>query len=139
MLKGTCATKPLAARANRLRGEGTIEIVAKALEMQRQGRDVVRFEVGDPDFDTPPHVRDAAIHALVGSATHYEAAGGTPALREAAAAFMRRTRPGLQADAKNIVCTPGGKPIIFSTIAALCEAGDEVIFPDPGFRLMRRP
>ena len=90
-------------------------------------------QVGDPDFETPTHITSAAIDALHAGKTHYEGAGGSPSLKEAVAAFLRRTRPGLAVDPANIVCTPGGKPIIFHTIAALCEEGDEVIYPDPGF------
>jgi aspartate aminotransferase len=116
-----------------MRGEGAIEMVGRALELVRQGRDVVRMEVGDPDFETPPHITAAAVDALHDGKTHYEGAGGSPGLKEAAADFLRRTRPGLEVDPANIVCTPGGKPIIFHTIAALCEPGDEVIYPDPGF------
>eukprot|EP00928_Gymnodinium_smaydae_P023960 TRINITY_DN1955_c0_g1_i2.p1 TRINITY_DN1955_c0_g1~~TRINITY_DN1955_c0_g1_i2.p1 ORF type:complete len:425 (+),score=29.10 TRINITY_DN1955_c0_g1_i2:140-1414(+) len=124
---------PIARRAKILQGEGTIEMVAKVQALQRAGQDIIRMEVGDPDFDTPAHITQAAIDALRNGATHYEAAGGSPALREAAASFLRRTRPGLQADAANVLCMPGGKPIIFHTIAALCQEGDEVIYPDPGF------
>eukprot|EP00933_Yihiella_yeosuensis_P062798 TRINITY_DN65799_c0_g1_i1.p1 TRINITY_DN65799_c0_g1~~TRINITY_DN65799_c0_g1_i1.p1 ORF type:complete len:410 (+),score=71.24 TRINITY_DN65799_c0_g1_i1:61-1290(+) len=126
-------TKPLARRSQVLRGEGTIEMVGRALQLQRDGRDVIRMEVGDPDFSTPGHITAKAIAALESGCTHYEAAGGTPSLREAAAAYLRRTRPGLAAKAENVLCMPGGKPVIFHTIAALCEEGDEVIYPDPGF------
>ena len=73
------------------------------------------------------------MEALQSGKTHYEAAGGSPELRRAAANYLERTRPGLIVDPDNVVCTPGGKPIIFHTIAALCEEGDEVIYPDPGF------
>lgn len=127
------APRPVAKRATVLRGEGTIEMVGRAQALQRTGRDVIRMEVGDPDFDTPSHVVDAATAALRAGKTHYEPAGGSPAMREAAAAYLRRTRPGLDVDAERVLCTPGGKPVIFHTIAALCEEGDEVIYPDPGF------
>ena len=125
--------KPLARRAGVLKGEGTIAMVARAHELERAGRDIVHMEVGDPDFDTPAHITAAGIAALQRGETHYEAAGGSPALREAAAAFLRRTRPGLLAKAENVLCMPGGKPVIFHAIAAVCEPGDEVIYPDPGF------
>eukprot|EP00929_Paragymnodinium_shiwhaense_P108838 TRINITY_DN75184_c0_g1_i1.p1 TRINITY_DN75184_c0_g1~~TRINITY_DN75184_c0_g1_i1.p1 ORF type:complete len:442 (+),score=88.75 TRINITY_DN75184_c0_g1_i1:78-1403(+) len=125
--------KPVAHRATVLKGEGTIETVARVLDLQKQGRDIVRMEVGDPDFDTPAHISDAAVEALRGGATHYDAAGGSLALRETVAEYFRTTRPGLDAKAENVLCMPGGKPVIFHTIAALCQDGDEVIIPDPGF------
>lgn len=133
---GACrqvSTSPLAKRAGILRGEGTIEMVSKAQELVRSGRDIVRMDAGDPDFQTPAHIVDAAVSALQEGATHYEAAGGSPGMREAAAAYLRRTRPGLDAKAEHVLCMPGGKTIIFHTLAALCEAGDEVIYPNPGF------
>lgn len=133
VVRHAAALAPLARRARVLRGEGTIEMVARAQALERLGRDIVHMEVGDPDFDTPPHITEAALAALRGGATHYEAAGGSPALREAAAAYLRRTRPGIDAVAENVLCMPGGKPVIFHTILALCEDGDEVIYPDPGF------
>jgi len=83
--------KPIAHRATVMKGEGTIEAVARVLELQRQGRDIVRMEVGDPDFDTPAHITDAAVEALRGGATHYEASGGSLALRESVAEFFRKT------------------------------------------------
>lgn len=125
--------KPIAERARILRGEGTIETVSRVLALQARGRDIVRMEVGDPDFDSPTHVVEAAVGALRSGATHYEAAGGSSTLRQAAARFLSCTRPGLAADPDNILCMPGGKPVIFHTVAALCEPGDEVIYPDPGF------
>jgi len=132
----TAAGEPLARLARRavlLRGEGTIETVARAQALESAGRDIVHMEVGDPDFDTPSHAVEAAVASLRRGETHYEAAGGSPALRNAVAAYFRRLRPGLTVNYRNVICSPGGKPVIFATIAALCEEGDEVIYPDPGF------
>lgn len=131
----TCgrALKSLSQRGRVLRGEGTIALVARAKALEKEGRDIVHMEVGDPDFWTPPHIVDAAIASLHRGETHYQQAGGSPPMRKAAAEFLRRTRPGLPAEADNVICAPGGKPIIFTTIAALCEQGDEVIYPNPGF------
>ncbi|CAJ1349714.1 unnamed protein product [Effrenium voratum] len=108
-------------------------MVAKAIALQKSGRDIIRMEVGDPDFATPPHITASAVSALHAGQTHYEAAGGSPTLRKAVAESLERTRPGLRADPDKVICMPGGKPVIFHTIAALCEEGDEVIYPDPGF------
>ncbi|CAJ1434314.1 unnamed protein product [Effrenium voratum] len=113
----------LARRAGILRGEGTIEMVAKAIALQKSGRDIIRMEVGDPDFATPPHITASAVSALHAGQTHYEAAGGSPTLRKAVAESLERTRPGLRADPDKVICMPGGKPVIFHTIAALCEDG----------------
>mmetsp|Transcript_18687 Transcript_18687/g.43429 ORF Transcript_18687/g.43429 Transcript_18687/m.43429 type:complete len:457 (-) Transcript_18687:239-1609(-) len=133
--KAACSRglKGIAARAAILPAEGTIEQAARAIQMQKLGRDVVRMELGDPDFGTPQHIADAAVEAMRAGKTHYEAAGGSPAMRQAVASYLDRTRPGLNADPENVLVTPGGKPIIFHSIAVLCEPGDEVIYPDPGF------
>eukprot|EP00440_Ansanella_granifera_P033460 gb/GFBE01036304.1/.p1 GENE.gb/GFBE01036304.1/~~gb/GFBE01036304.1/.p1 ORF type:complete len:122 (+),score=15.21 gb/GFBE01036304.1/:1-366(+) len=105
----SASTAPLARRARILRGEGTIEMVARALALQRAGRDIIRMEVGDPDFNTPAHITASAVAALESGGTHYEAAGGSPALRQTVADYLRRTRPGLQADPDKVLCMPGGK------------------------------
>ncbi len=122
----------LANRMSRLGTESAFEVLAKARALEAQGRDVIHLQIGEPDFETPSHIRDAAKEGLDRGETHYVPAPGTPALREAVAAFLERTGR-LRTEPGHVVVTPGAKPIMFFTILALCQEGDEVIYPDPGF------
>lgn len=122
----------LAKRMSRLGTESAFEVLTRATALEGEGRKVVHMEIGEPDFDTPAHIAEAATQAIRDGHTGYCAAPGLPELREAAASFFARTR-GLDYPAERIVITPGAKPILFFTILALCEQGDEVLYPDPGF------
>ena len=122
----------LAARISLLGTESAFEVLARARDLEAQGRTVVHLEIGEPDFDTPEHVVRAAKEALDAGLTHYVPSAGLPELREASADFLARTR-GADYGAGRVVITPGAKPVMFYTIMALCEEGDEVIYPDPGF------
>jgi aspartate/methionine/tyrosine aminotransferase len=122
----------LAERMGRLGTESAFEVLARARALEAEGRKIIHLEIGEPDFDTPAHVIEAAQRALRDGATHYCPAPGIPELREAVAAFFARTR-GVEVPADRIVATPGAKPIMFYAILALCGPGDEVVYPDPGF------
>ncbi len=122
----------LADRMGRLGTESAFEVLAKARALEAEGRSIIHLQIGEPDFDTPEHIVKAAEEALSGGMTHYVPAPGIPALREAVAAFLSRTGR-LETDASRVVVTPGAKPIIYFTIMALCQEGDEVLYPDPGF------
>ncbi|HXF73150.1 MAG TPA: pyridoxal phosphate-dependent aminotransferase [Actinomycetota bacterium] len=122
----------LAARMARLGTESAFEVLARARALEAEGREIIHLEIGEPDFDTPEHIRQAAKEALDRGETHYVPAPGIPALREAVAGFLERTGR-LRTSPDRVVVTPGAKPIMFFTILALCEEGDEVIYPDPGF------
>ncbi|MDQ2742966.1 MAG: pyridoxal phosphate-dependent aminotransferase [Chloroflexota bacterium] len=122
----------LAARMNRLGTETAFEVLAKARALERQGRDVIHLEIGEPDFDTPPNVVEAGELALADGATHYSPSAGIEALRQAIAEDQSR-RKGISASLENVVVTPGGKPIMFYLMMALLERGDEVVYPNPGF------
>ncbi|MER3544250.1 MAG: aspartate aminotransferase [Chloroflexota bacterium] len=122
----------LAARMHRLGTETAFEVLARAKALEAQGRDIIHLEIGEPDFDTPRHIVDAAIQALRDGYTHYTPSAGLPALREAIAEYVSRTRH-IPVHPSQVVVTPGGKPIMFFAILALCEEGDEVIYPNPGF------
>jgi aspartate/methionine/tyrosine aminotransferase len=122
----------LAARISRLGTESAFEVLARARAMEAQGRSIIHLQIGEPDFDTPPHVVRAAKDALDAGLTHYVSPPGLPELREASSAFLERTR-GARYAPDRIVITPGAKPIMFFAIMALCEEGDEVLYPDPGF------
>jgi aspartate/methionine/tyrosine aminotransferase len=122
----------VATRMSRLGTESAFEVLARAKALERAGRDIIHLEIGEPDFDTPAHIREAAKRALDGGATHYGPAAGLPELREAIAKHVGLTR-GVAVSPEEVVVTPGGKPIMFFTILALVNAGDEVIHPNPGF------
>ena len=117
---------------NRLGTETAFEVLAKARALEAQGRDIIHLEIGEPDFDTPPSVVHAGLSALQRGETHYTPSAGVPELRDAIAAHLNRTRH-LAVDPGQVIVTPGAKPIMFFAMLALLDAGDEAIFPDPGF------
>jgi aspartate/methionine/tyrosine aminotransferase len=125
-------TPKLAARMDRLGTESAFEVLARARALEAQGRKVVHLEIGEPDFDTPERIRQAAADALEAGFTHYVPAPGLPEVRDAIAGFFARTGRPDYAPTQCIV-TPGAKPIMFFTISVLCDEGDEVLYPDPGF------
>ena len=122
----------LAERMSRLGTESAFEVLARAKALEAQGREIVHLEIGEPDFDTPPHIVEAACKALREGATHYTPSNGIPELRQVIAEGLSKTR-GHQIDPQQVVVTPGAKPIMFFVIMALAEPGTEVIYPDPGF------
>ena len=122
----------LAERMSRLGTETAFEVLNKARALERQGKQIIHLEIGEPDFDTPANVVEAAVQALHKGWTHYGPSAGLPELRQAIAEEVSRSR-GVEVRSDEVVVVPGGKPIIFFTILALCDAGDEVIYPNPGF------
>lgn len=122
----------LASRMSRLGTETAFEVLNKARALERQGRNIVHLEIGEPDFDTPSNVVEAAVDALHHGWTHYGPSAGLPELRQAIAEYISRTR-GVKVSSDEVVVVPGGKPIIFFTILSLIDEGDEVIYPNPGF------
>ena len=122
----------LAKRMARLGTETAFEVLVKARALEAQGRDIVHLEIGEPDFDTPANIIEAATGALHKGFTHYGPSAGLPPLREAIAQYVSETRQ-VNATSEEVVVVPGGKPIIFFAILALVEEGDEVIYPNPGF------
>ncbi len=122
----------LAQRMAQLGTESAFEVLARAKALERQGREIVHLEIGEPDFDTPRHIKEAAKQALDAGATHYGPSAGLPELREAIAKHIAETR-GIDVAPEEVVVTPGAKPIMFFTILALVNRGDEVVYPNPGF------
>jgi aspartate/methionine/tyrosine aminotransferase len=122
----------VAERMARLGTESAFEVLARAKALERQGRQIIHLEIGEPDFDTPAHIKEAAKRALDGGATHYGPSAGLPELREAIAKHVAETR-GVPVSPEEVVVTPGAKPIMFFAIMALVNEGDEVIHPNPGF------
>src|ERR1700737_4838769 len=122
----------LAKRMARLGTETAFEVLVKAKALEAKGRDIVHLEIGEPDFDTPENIISAATDALHKGFTHYGPSAGLPQLREIIAQYITETRR-VSVTPEEVVVVPGGKPIIFFTILALVEDGDEVIYPNPGF------
>ena len=123
---------PLAHRMERLGTETAFEVLARAKALEREGKHIVHLEIGEPDFSTPQNIVEAAIRALRNGWTHYGPSAGLPELRQAIAEHMSSSR-GVEVSADEVVVVPGGKPIIFFTMLALIDEGDEVIYPNPGF------
>jgi aspartate/methionine/tyrosine aminotransferase len=119
-------------RMSRLGTESAFEVLARARALERQGKEIIHLEIGEPDFDTPVHIRDAGKRALDDGFTHYGPAAGLPELREAIAKDVAATR-NITVTPDEIVVTPGAKPIMYFVITALVNPGDEVIYPNPGF------
>ena len=122
----------LAKRMARLGTETAFEVLVKARALEAEGRDIVHLEIGEPDFDTPGNIIEAGSDALHKGFTHYGPSAGMPQLREAIAHYVSTTR-GVNVSPEEVVVVPGGKPIIFFSILALIQDGDEVIYPNPGF------
>jgi len=123
----------LASRMERIGTETAFEAAARARALEATGRDVIHMEIGEPDFDTPRHISEAASHALLDDKmTHYTAATGIAPLRAAIAADVKRWK-GIDATPDQVVVTPGAKPIMFFAMLGLINEGDEVIYPNPGF------
>ena len=122
----------LASRMSRLGTETAFEVLNRARALEKQGKEIIHLEIGEPDFDTPANVIEAAVDALHKGWTHYGPAAGLPDLRQAIAEYVSRTR-NIRVASEEVVVVPGGKPIIFFAILALVDEGDEVIYPNPGF------
>lgn len=122
----------LAEKMKDLGTETAFEVLAKAKALEAAGRDIIHLEIGEPDFDTPQNIKDAAIKALRDGYTHYNPSAGLLETREAFARYISEDR-GVDVKPEQIVVTPGAKPVIFFTALALLDPGDEAIYPNPGF------
>ena len=119
-------------RMNRLGVESAFEVLVKARALEAQGRSIIHLEIGEPDFPTPRHIVEAGKKALDDGFTKYGPTQGLPALREAIAADVSASR-GIQVGPEHVCVVPGAKPIMYYTLMALVQEGDEVVFADPGF------
>lgn len=126
----------LAESIGRLETESAFEVLARAAELERQGREIINLGIGQPDFRTPEHVVEAAIRALRDGAHGYTSANGLLALREAVAEDVKARR-GAEISPANIVIMPGGKPTMFFACLLFGEPGAEIMYPDPGFPIYR--
>lgn len=122
----------LAGRMSRLGTETAFEVLNRARSLEKQGREIVHLEIGEPDFATPSNIVEAAVDALYMGWTHYGPSAGLPDLRKEIAEYIGRTR-NITVSPEEVVVVPGGKPIIFFTVLAFVDEGDEVIYPNPGF------
>jgi len=123
----------LASRMERIGTETAFEAAARARALEATGRDVIHLEIGEPDFDTPRHISEAAVRGLLDEKmTHYPPATGIAPLKAALAADVKRWKE-IDATPEQVVVTPGAKPIMFYAMLALIDEGDEVIYPNPGF------
>ncbi len=121
-----------AKRMDSLGTENAFVVLAEINKLKSQGKDIVSFCIGEPDFDTPQNIKNAGIDAINNNYTHYGPSAGLPGLREVVADYITKTR-NIKIDPNEVVITPGGKPIIYYSIHALVDSGDEVIYPNPGF------
>jgi len=112
--------------------ETAFEVLARAKALEAQGRHIVHLEIGEPDFDTPAYIKNAAIKAMNDGYTHYTPAAGIAQVRETVAEYVSKTR-NISVDPDEVVVTPGAKPIMSFVMLALVDAGDEVIYPNPGY------
>src|ERR1700683_745284 len=126
------ASQRLAGRMSQLQIESAFDVLVRARALEKQGKSVIHLEIGEPDFPTPPHIVEAGKRALDEGFTKYGPTAGLPELRESIARYIGRTR-GIAVDSESVCVVPGAKPIMFFTMLALLDTGDEVIYPDPGF------
>lgn len=122
----------LAQRMSRLGTETAFEVLARAKALEAKGKTVIHLEIGEPDFDTPSNIREAAKRALDEAYTHYGPSAGLPIFREVIAQEVSKDW-GIKITPEQVVVTPGAKPIMFFAIMALIDSGAEVIYPNPGF------
>lgn len=125
-------TLRFADRMARLGTEGAFEVLAQARMLEAQGREIIHLEIGEPDFDTPPNIVEAAVEALRGGQTHYTPASGIMEVRQAVARSVTETT-GVETSPLSVVLTPGSKNIIHFALLSLVSPGDEVLVPDPGY------
>ena len=122
----------LASAVPRLGTETAFSVLARAKALERAGRDIIHLEIGEPDFETAPHIIDAAIASMRAGETHYRPSAGIPEFRAVIAEELSRTR-GVAVESERVLVGNGAKPFLFFTVLAVCDPGDEVIYPDPGF------
>lgn len=118
--------------ADRIYGEAAFEVLAKAQELERQGKSILHFEIGEPDMETPDNIAQAGIRAIQDKKTHYVPSIGILELRKAVQDEVENTR-GYRPDLEQVIVTPGLKPGIFFSMLAIVNPGDEVIYQDPGY------
>jgi aspartate/methionine/tyrosine aminotransferase len=122
----------IARRIGRLGTETAFEVLAEVNRLKAEGQDIISFALGEPDFDTPQNIKDAAMKAISDGYTHYSPSAGIHPLRESIVHYILKTR-GIEAEPEEVVVTPGAKPIVFDSLLSCVNEGDEVIYPNPGY------
>lgn len=118
--------------AQRAGTETAFEVLARAKELERRGKEIIHFEIGEPDFDTPQNIKIAGIKAITDNFTHYAPTQGIYELRESVADYISKTRR-ISVNPEEVIITPGGKDVIFSAALSLLDEGDEALYPNPGY------
>jgi len=118
--------------SNRIDGQPMFKLLEKVKNLENQGKNIIHFEIGDPDFDTPENISNAAINAIKNGNTHYVSSFGLTEFRQKICEVTERSR-GFKPDLEQILVTPGANIAIFYAISCLVDPGEEVIVPDPGF------
>ncbi len=126
------AKRVFAERMDNLGTETAFLVLARAKQLEAEGHDIIHLEIGEPDFDTPGNIIEGAYRALKEGYTHYGPSAGLPEARKVFAEHITRDR-GVEVSPNQVVITPGAKPIMFFTMLAMVDPGDEVIYPNPGF------
>jgi aspartate/methionine/tyrosine aminotransferase len=131
----TVARQPdlLSAAVSRLSGESAFEVLARARQLEALGRRIVHMEIGEPDFDTPAHIKAAGMAAIEHNLTHYAPSAGIAELRDVIAEYAGRFRGIAPYHRDNVVVSPGAKPAIWNALAAVLGPGDELIYADPAY------
>ena len=124
--------KKLSKAANRIEGQPMFKVLAQVLDLERKGRKIIHFEIGDPDFDTPLNIKEAACDSIMKGETHYTSSLGLMDMRAAACSATEYSR-GFRPTIDQVLVTPGANIIIYYAVRCLVEPGEEVILPDPGF------
>ncbi len=132
MSLSSAAPSYIAERVTRLNGESAFAILSKAKALEAQGMDVINLEIGQPDFQTPSNIMEAADRAMANGCTGYSPTLGFNELRQAVADYVKKYK-NVDAGLENVAIVPGGKPTMFFTMMTLVRPGDEVIYPNPGF------
>ena len=122
----------LASRMSKLEPEGAFKVLAEAVDLERQGKSIIHFEIGQPDFETPPNITEAAIKAIRSGKTKYTPSLGILPLRHAIADWTTKQK-GIKVDVSQIAVTPSCKTALFTALASIVSPGDEVLYPDPAF------
>lgn len=122
----------MAKRLGRLGTENAFVVLAQVTRLKEEGKDIINFGVGEPDFDTPSNIKRAGISAIENNMTHYSSPAGLPDFKRTVADYISKTR-NIEVGMDEVVITPGVKPMIFYSIHALVDEGDEVIYPNPGY------
>ena len=126
------AVPDIAARTDLLKGESAFAVLARARQLEAVGKDIVHLEIGEPDFPTPENIVEAGVQALRDGHTGYGPTPGLMPFREVIAEYVQQGW-GVETSPENVVVTPGAKPVVFASILATVNPGDEAIYPDPGF------